>query len=78
MGDLIVMSRARPVPASPSRGGPGAEILFFTGVRYYRMEEAASPTTQPSMAELAPPKRRRPSQRQPKRVRTARALEMPA
>lgn len=38
MGDLIAFRSQRPSgEARPS--GPGAEILFFTGVRYQRMSE---------------------------------------
>lgn len=51
MGDLLVLPSTR----SPSRSVPaqtGAEILFFTGVRYYRFEDA------PPAEAVAPKKRR--------------------
>ena len=43
MGDLIVMSRPKPFPAREFFASHSAEILFFTGVRYYRMDDAAEP-----------------------------------
>lgn len=43
MGDLIVMSRLKTSPDRAFSAGHSAEIAFFTGVRYYRMEEAAEP-----------------------------------
>lgn len=51
MGDLLVLPSAR----SPSRSVPvsaNAEILFFTGVRYYRFEDMP-------IAEAVAPKKRR-------------------
>lgn len=40
MGDLVTMSRsASSFRRDPPPGGT-AEILFFTGVRYYRMDDA--------------------------------------
>ena len=71
MGDLVVMSRAKPLPARALGAGHSAEILFFTGVRYYRMDEAAAPPVlaklasgEAAAAKLAVPKRRRsPDQR---------------
>lgn len=51
MGDLIVMPRSN-LPSRPRNiPGGGATILFFTGVRYYRMNEEKTP--------VATPKRRR-------------------
>lgn len=39
MGDLISMTRTTaPAPFRPHTGGD-AEILFFTGVRYYRVAD---------------------------------------
>ena len=55
MGDLVVMSRAKPLPTRDIVVGHSAEILFFTGVRYYRMDEPAEAV----QAELPKPKRRR-------------------
>lgn len=55
MGDLIVMSRAKPVP--PRERIASAEILFFTGVRYYRMPDDAAVKT--SLGAAVPAKRRR-------------------
>ncbi len=43
MGDLIVMSRPKPLSAREFSASHSAEILFFTGVRYYRMDDAAEP-----------------------------------
>lgn len=43
MGDLIVMSRPKPFPAREFFASHSAEILFFTGVRYYRMDDAVEP-----------------------------------
>lgn len=49
MGDLIPFRRAGDAPRSPGPCG-GAEILFFTGVRYERLREgpeAARPPDTP-------------------------------
>lgn len=48
MGHLIVLPLAeRPSPRAPI-SGRSAEILFFTGVRYYRVtDETASPAAKP-------------------------------
>ena len=44
MGDLIAFRSQRPSgQARPS--GAGAEILFFTGVRYQRMSDEAPPAS---------------------------------
>ena len=51
MGVLIAMtSSVSPPRFRPKRDGDSAEILFFTGVRYYRMPDAVTPSE---------PKRRR-------------------
>ena len=65
MGDLIVLTPSR---SSASLGLPplgSAEILFFTGVRYYRMTDA--------LPECAAPKRRR----RPTKVKTIAAAARP-
>ena len=43
MGDLFVLPRSE-APARAVVAGRSAEILFFTGVRYYRMEDAVITT----------------------------------
>lgn len=45
MGDLIVMTRPNRISRGLIAATEGAEILFFTGVRYFRMpeESPASP-----------------------------------
>lgn len=43
MGDLIVMSHPKFLPAREFAAGHSAEILFFTGVRYFRMDDALEP-----------------------------------
>lgn len=53
MGDLIVMSRFKSSPARVVDAGSSAEILFFTGVRYYRMEEPAEPAAQAATVQQA-------------------------
>ena len=56
MGDLIVMTRpTRPSPAILAAGGASADILFFTGVRYYPMPETPAVVA----IDLAAPARRR-------------------
>lgn len=41
MGDLIVMTRPpKESVRSPRPNGASADILFFTGVRYYRYDDA--------------------------------------
>lgn len=60
MGDLIAISRLKPLPTREFLAGHSAEILFFTGVRYYRMAE----TVEPLAIKLGAQKRRRsPEQR---------------
>lgn len=73
MGDLVVMSRPQPQPARAFAMDHSAEILFFTGVRYYRMAEAI----EPAAVKLGARKRRlSPEQRiTSKRLREARRLE---
>lgn len=64
MGDLIAMTRPQPLPARAYVASHSAEILFFTGVRYYRMDEALEPAKLPPAAKLGAAKRRRsPEQR---------------
>ena len=57
MGDLISMTRsASTFVARPHTGGD-AEILFFTGVRYYRIEDetpVATPTRSRRRSEKDP------------------------
>lgn len=53
MGDLVVMSRPKPLPAREYFAGHSAEIHFFTGVRYYRMDDAM---VAPAAATLGAPK----------------------
>ena len=43
VGDLIVMTRANRPPCGLVAASASAEILFFTGVRYYRVPDEASP-----------------------------------
>ena len=43
MGDLIVMTRPTRTPPGAIAAHAGAEILFFTGVRYFRMPEETPP-----------------------------------
>ena len=61
MGDLIAFRSPRPSgDAKPS--GIGAEILFFTGVRYQRMSDetpTASPKPRNPREPSGPPGRRR-------------------
>ncbi len=42
MGDLVTMTRPVTARRGPSKNG-GADILFFTGVRYVRITEGAEP-----------------------------------
>ena len=53
MGDLIVRSFAKSLSTRDFDAGHSAEILFFTGVRYYRMDEVAE---LPAVARLGAPK----------------------
>ncbi len=81
MGDLIVMSRSKAAPSRAFSAGHSAEIAFFTGVRYYRMDEVSEPTkighAKLVGAKLAVAKRRRsPEQRvASKRLREERRRE---
>ena len=43
MGHLVELPTKR-APARAVEPGHSAAILFFTGVRYYRMDEAAPPS----------------------------------
>ena len=74
MGDLIAISRPTPLPNREFLAGHNAEILFFTGVRYYRMAETIEPV---AVVKLGAHKRRRsPEQRTAaKRLREERRLE---
>ena len=63
MGDLIVMSFAKSPPARGLDAGHSAEILFFTGVRYYRMDEAAELPIAPGVAKLVTKRRLHPDKR---------------
>ena len=58
MGDLIVMSHPKPFPAREFAASHSAEILFFTGVRYYRMDDAIEPA-KPAAGKRGAIKRRR-------------------
>ena len=66
MGDLIVMSRAKTPPARDLVAGHSAEILFFTGVRYYRMDEVAEPVV--AVKRVLAKRRRSPELRRPARL----------
>ena len=61
VGDLIVMTR----PNRPSRGPiaatSSAEILFFTGVRYYRMPDETLPSS-PEKRRVRPSKAKKASE----------------
>lgn len=60
MGDLVAMSRSKPLPIREElASGHSAEILFFTGVRYYRFDERE---ISPVIA--APARKRRPTAKQ--------------
>ena len=69
MGDLIVMTR--PTRLSPAIIGAGvsADILFFTGVRYYRTPEVP---TVPLVDHSGPTRRR------PVKVKTVVAAKKPS
>ncbi len=74
MGDLVVMSRPKSLPAREYVAGHSAEIHFFTGVRYYRMDDTM---VAPGLATLGAAKlvKRRRSASQliaAKRLRTSR------
>lgn len=45
MGDLIIMKRSQDIARVAVDSGKSAEILFFTGVRYYRMAENETPSS---------------------------------
>lgn len=45
MGDLIIMKRSQDIARVAIASGESAEILFFTGVRYYRMAEDETPAS---------------------------------
>ncbi len=75
MGDLIVMSRAKLPPARDLDVGHSAEILFFTGVRYYRMDEAEPVVSKLAVAELVTKRRRSPDQRRVAKLKREQRLE---
>ncbi len=61
MGDLIVMTPTKKISTDlVPPAARGAEILFFTGVRYYRMTEETLPVA------AAPKRSRRTSALEPK------------
>ena len=68
MGDLIVMTLSKKFPGLPPSSVGGADILFFTGVRYYRM-------TEDTPIVVAPKRRRRTVATEPK-VKTAKPLSI--
>ena len=65
MDNLIVMTPRAPGGLSPDRRGPlggSAEILFFTGVRYFRqvdeaafLPNASTPSTTPTLSKAPTP-----------------------
>ncbi len=57
VGNLLVLP-TRKAPARAVEAGRSADILFFTGVRYYRMEEAAPV---PTDAKRRSPRARKPA-----------------
>ena len=59
MGDIIALRIANP-SGRPPTGPGGAEILFFTGVRYERMEstESAGLRQEPRRRKTLPHRRR--------------------
>jgi len=62
MGELISFPRVRPPAPAPAEPQLIAEILFFTGVRYQRLIEAAPSDAggaRPSSAGGLGPKRKR-------------------
>ena len=63
MGDLIVMTRARPVPRRDGLKTDGADILFFTGVRY-----ASMPDVDPALASVVPVRRATKPRRGPRKA----------
>ena len=60
MGDLIVMTPKKMSKDLVAPAARGAEILFFTGVRYYRMTEETMPRA------AAPKRSRRTNALEPK------------
>lgn len=76
MGDLVTMLRPKSLPARAFVAGHSAEILFFTGVRYYRMDEAAEPVSLVVAKREVAKRRRSADQRTAiKRLRVERRLE---
>lgn len=74
MGDLIVMSRQKSLLAREFFAGHNAEILFFTGVRYYRMNDAAEPAMLATV-KRGPKRRRSTEQRLASKLRNERRRE---
>lgn len=66
MGDLVVMTRSSVPSRETAHLGGSADILFFTGVRYYRI-------TDDDLAETSELKRRR--SEKAKRASQARRLK---
>ena len=58
MGDLVAMTRSIERSRIEARTDWSAEILFFTGVRYYRMtDEAAAKAVAPKRRRAVKPKK---------------------
>ena len=75
MGDLIVKTFARSLPARYFDAGHSAEILFFTGVRYYRMDEAFELPVAPGLAKLVTKRRLSPDKRRTAKLKREQRLE---
>ena len=85
MDNLIVMTPRAPGGLSPDRRGPlggSAEILFFTGVRYFRqvdeaaflpkpatLSKAAAVSKAATLSKATAPRRRRPAKKAIEAVR---------
>jgi hypothetical protein len=66
MGDVLNLPSPRPrAAAAPAEGG--AQILFFTGVRYERMRDAPPDGRHDGAGGAPPPGRRRGAARPPAR-----------
>ena len=82
MNNLIVLTPRAPVGPgfAPDRGGPvggSAEILFFTGVRYFRqVEESAFLPKASALSKASKPRRRCPAK--VKAIETARLEQQQA
>ena len=77
MGDVIVKSFAKSLPARDFEAGHSAEILFFTGVRYYRMEETVELPAVTKRGNSKPLMKRRlsPDQRRAAKLKREQRLE---